>query len=232
MFALSRALKFQQPIFAFSQFQLLKGKYAVPPKPRKQKNSDLAIHQQKLKEWQENYDVPKRPSITSEKIQFYGKKFPHLKTKWAELLEQIKTLPAEEVAKNDEIIKNSAEQKTQIFQKRMEEYQNKYLVKVGNMTAQAMFFSTIQFNDLKSLWAKYNELSEEEKQKYQQLANEENQRKDAKLEKIAQQYGLSLEEFKKEVRKIIKESRKKNEESSSSSSDDEKTQSNKKDSKN
>jgi len=47
--------------------------------------------------------------MISEKIQFYGKKFPHLKAKWVELLQQIKTLPAEELAKNEEIIKNSAE---------------------------------------------------------------------------------------------------------------------------
>lgn len=47
--------------------------------------------------------------MISEKILFYGKKFPHLKTKWVELLQEIKTLPAEELAKNDEIIKNSAE---------------------------------------------------------------------------------------------------------------------------
>ncbi|CAK69540.1 unnamed protein product (macronuclear) [Paramecium tetraurelia] len=232
MFALSRALKFQQPIFAFSQFQLLKGKYAVPPKPRKQRNADSTIHQQQLKEWQENYDVPKRPSITSEKIQFYGNKFPHLKTKWAELLQHIKTLPADEVAKNEEIIKSSAEQKTQIFQKRMEEYQNKYLVRLSNVTASSVFFSTIPFKDLKSAWAKYNELSEEEKQKYQKLANEENQKKNAKLEKIAKQFGMSLEEFKKEVRQIINETRTKKEESSSSSSDDEKKQSNKKEQKN
>ncbi|CAD8177065.1 unnamed protein product [Paramecium pentaurelia] len=230
MFALSRAFKFQQPIFTFSQFQLLKGKYVVPPKPRKQRNTDLTIHQQQLKEWQENYEVPKRPSMISEKIQFYGKKFPNLKTKWVELLQQVKTLPAEELAKNEEIIKNSAEQKRQIFVKRMEEYQNNHLVRLGNVTAQSKFFSTIPSTDLKSNWAKFNELSEDEKKKYQQLANEENQKKNEKLQKLASKFGMSLEEFKKEVRRIAKESRKKKEESSSSSSsDDEKTKQNKKD---
>ncbi|CAD8085811.1 unnamed protein product [Paramecium sonneborni] len=230
MFALTRAFKFQQPIFAFSKFQLLQDKYFLPIKPKKLRNIEQEVHDKALQEWIQTYQPPKRITPLSEKILYYQNKFPHLKAKWGDLFKAIKQLPAEEQAKDQEIINKNIQEKKQVYQQLLEEYENKFYVKKGAYTLQQMYFQSLKNVNLKQQWVLFHQLTEEEKQKYQALADQENKKLAEKKQKLAEMYGISLKQLKKELTQLKQQSRMEKEQkktsffySSSSSSDDEKS---------
>ncbi|KAM3144334.1 hypothetical protein pb186bvf_003498 [Paramecium bursaria] len=227
--------------YQFANFTLLRGKYAVPPKPEQlsllgyvKKYEKLTLYayyqkldndkrleiqqkfnqyQQKVTQWNEQYKLSKIPIRHTSFASWYCEenKVPFKIAEGKKIFEQIPQKDLDRYEKKFQSIVEEINKKKQQFE---EEFAFPSVFKVSPYQ-----FYVIKYG-LQNQSKSWKDVTQQELEEFNKLAEEKNKQNHLKIQRIADKCNLSVEEFIKEVKEQKKQSKVKVESESSSESSD------------